>query len=99
MTTKIFLDGIMVEQPNEKAPAFVKAKISINLDKFYDAAQPHVSPRGWISIDILESKKGGYYASVNEWKPLEKPEGIPTKPVEPVVEYPEDEINPDDIPF
>ena len=91
--TKIFIDGIMAEEPRQNAPEFVKGRISINLDKFYDSAQPHVSPKGWVNLDILESKKGGWYLQLNEWKPLVKPEGIPS------TTKVEEDINVEDVPW
>lgn len=97
---KVFIDGIRADQPPEKAPSFVIAKISINFEKFIESAKEHVSPKGWITLDLLESTKGGYYMALNAWQPMVKPDSIPTsKNEEETIEYPSDEINAEDIPF
>ena len=62
-----FADGLSVNKPNDKAPHFVKAGLTINSQKLI----------GWlmakkeetVRLDIKESKGGKYYASVNSWKP------------------------------
>lgn len=106
--SQIFIDGIRVDEPSEKAPDFVKGKISINLEKFIESARQHVSPKGWITLDIKVSQKGGWYTSLNEWKPLEKPEFMKEKENDglnsdgtamPNFDKPDDDINADDIPF
>ena len=62
-----FADGLSVNKPNNKAPDFVKASMTISSQKLI----------GWlmakkeetVRLDIKESKGGKYYASVNSWKP------------------------------
>ena len=104
---KTFVDGIRAEKPNEKAPRWVKAKISIKIDEFLDSATKLVSPNGWLNLDLLESQKGTYYLAVNEYKPLEKPEFIKEaekkvaeqKAEDDSIPYPEEEIDVNSIPF
>lgn len=67
----IFPDGVMVREPHSTAPSFVKGSIIINPEKFIEWAKnnsTHLSEKGWLSLDIKESKKGGWYAQLNTWK-------------------------------
>lgn len=62
-----FVDGLIVKQPHEKAPEFIKAKLSIkraDLGNWLRGKQDE-----WINIDIKESKSGKWYAEVDKWKP------------------------------
>jgi hypothetical protein len=63
-----FIDGLMVKKPNEKAPEFIIANISIKREELIEWLQG--KNEEWINADIKVSKeKGTYYASVNNWKP------------------------------
>jgi len=65
----IFVDGLYIKKP-EKAPDFVKGKVSINVEKlgkFIKENKEHIS-NGYLNIDMLESKKGGLYFKLNTWK-------------------------------
>ena len=94
---KIFTTGLVFKLPSEKAPDFVKGKLSIKVDEFTAWLQGHVNNNGWVDIDIKESKGGKIYCELNTYKP-ERP-NIETKEDVPTVEYPEDEIDPSSIPF
>jgi len=83
---KQFIDGLQFKKPNEKAPAFVKGSISINLNKFMEYADKNQN-NGWINIDLKESKTGNYYAELNTFKPQAKQEAK------------EEEIKTEDCPF
>ena len=79
-----FIDGLMVKKPNEKAPEFVIAKLSIKREALIEWLQ---SKEGeWINADIKLSKKGSYYAQVDNWKQ------------EPSVQK-EEEVKNTDVPF
>lgn len=54
--------------PHEKAPKWIKGNISVKVDDFIAFAQANQDARGWLNIDIKESKKGGFYLELNEWK-------------------------------
>lgn len=98
-----FPDGLIIKAPRQGAPDFVKGSISIKTMNFLQYLQRQTTD--WINIDIKESRNGKWYAQINDWKP-ENSDG-PTKPAPAttsapkaeVVDYPKDEINPDDIPF
>lgn len=67
MTGVIFVDGMRVFKPNDRAPSFVKAAIEINIDglKKWLANQDGEKVR----VDMKESKNGNYYLSVNTFVP------------------------------
>jgi hypothetical protein len=91
---KVFVDGMIFKTPDEntkeKAP-WIKGKISFKADEFIAFLQKHKSETGWVNVDLKKSKeKGTLYLELNTWKPknnLDK------------VDYPQEEINAEDIPF
>ena len=62
-----FPEGILAKKPHENAPDFVKAKLSIKKDDLITWLKMQDSE--WINLDLKESQKGGYYLSVDDWKP------------------------------
>ena len=62
-----FVDGLIVKAPNEKAPDFVKCAISIKRSELISWLSTQTDD--WINLDVKESKKGAWYASVNDFKP------------------------------
>jgi len=104
MSEKQFVNGLFVFKPHEKAPDFVKANLSINRDEFVNWLQEQEpDEKGRLKIDLKESKKGSWYAHVNEWKPDSRPvyQDQPqafTPPVPPQSGG-QDDIQMSDIPF
>ena len=101
-----FITGLYVNKPNEKAPNFLKVKLSINVNNFTEWLLNNVDEKGYVKIDILETKDcSKYYAKKDTWIPnKEKVETIKLEDVnnqeEVIPDMPEkDEINIDDIPF
>ena len=72
-----FVDGLFVSR-RENAPDFVVASLSFN-QKFIDYLKANMNAKGYINIDLLNSKEGKLYAKLNDWKPEERltktPEG------------------------
>lgn len=62
-----FVDGLIVKPPNENAPEYVIAKISIKREELIAWLQKKEGE--WINLDVKESQAGKYYASVDNWKP------------------------------
>lgn len=95
--SKEFIDGLFVNNPRENAPDFVKGSLSIQADKFIPYLKSKANAKGYVNIDMLESKDGNLYPKLNEWKPnaesLEKPE-----PVERAMRE-DEEIKIENIPF
>ncbi len=62
-----FPEGIRVFKPLDTQPEFVKGVLLIN-GEFLEWFQNNHN-KGEVKIEILESKKGNYYLSKNEYKP------------------------------
>ena len=70
---KKFVNGLIVKKPNEKAPDFIKANISIKREDLIEWLN---SQQGdWVNVDIKESQGGKWYAEVNDWKPKQEQVG------------------------
>lgn len=62
-----FINGLIIKAPNEKAPEYVKARISIRREELIEWLK---SEQGeWINADIKVSQGGKWYAAVDDWKP------------------------------
>lgn len=62
-----FIDGLIVKAPHEKAPDYVKAKLSIRREELI--AWLTQQEGDWINADIKVSQGGKWYAAVDDWKP------------------------------
>lgn len=62
-----FVDGLIVKKPNDNAPDFVKASISIKRSELISWLSTRTDD--WINLDVKESKAGKWYAAVNDFKP------------------------------
>ena len=66
MAEKQSPNGIRAFKPNEKAPAFVKADLTINKAELTTWLQ---SQPDTIRLSVKESQKGTYYVEVNTFEP------------------------------
>lgn len=107
----IFPDGLVVREPARTAPSFVKCTVLINVESFHNWASKqteNISEKGWLAFNVKESKKGGYYAQLDTWKPTKQSQvgehqtASPTPEqkatTQSTVDFP-DGIDPSDIPF
>ena len=77
-----FLKGLYADKPHEKARDFVKAKVSINIEKLgQDLKERWKAGEKYVNLQLLESKEGKYYFLIDDWKP-EKQEEQP-EPIKP----------------
>lgn len=67
-----FIGGLIVKAPNERAPEYVKAKLSIRRAEMIAWLQSETGE--WINADIKVSQGGKWYAAVDDWKPEGKQE-------------------------
>lgn len=67
MTEKEFVDGMIFKTPHEKAPDFIKAKMSIKRAELI--AWLNTKSEDWINLNVKEAKSGKWYAEVDTWKP------------------------------
>jgi len=64
----IFVDGMIIKHPHERVPNFIKATMSLNVEKLKEFMDKH-NVNGWINIDIKEGRNGKLYASLNMFNP------------------------------
>lgn len=62
-----FINGLIVKAPNDNAPEYVKAKLSIKREELMAWLQSREGE--WINADIKVSQNGKWYAAVDNWKP------------------------------
>ena len=67
MPEAIFPEGISVRDPHEKAPDFVRGRISMKKDELIPWLEKQEGE--WINCDIKRSKGGKLYLQVDTWKP------------------------------
>ncbi len=91
MSEKEFPEGLSVKYPHEKAPDFVKMKISLKREALITWLQ--AKDDEWINLQVKESQKGNLYAEVDNWRPSHQ------APVENAVPVAKDSFDTDDIPF
>ena len=77
MSDNEFINGLIVKAPNDNAPEYVKAKVSIKREELIAWLQTKGGE--WINADIKVSQTGKWYVSVDNWKPSGN--GTPRKPV------------------
>lgn len=95
---KEFINGLIVKAPNDNAPDYVKAKISIKRADLIAWLQ--AKDGEWINADVKVSQQGKWYASVDNWKPNgggEQPSARPQRTAP--APAPMDNFADDDIPF
>ncbi len=95
-TEKKFADGIRFETPRPKAPHWIKGHIAVNMAKFAPWAEANQDERGWLNLDVKESKKGSLYVELDTYRRGGRQEAAAGKeeqaPAEP-------EVSPEDLPF
>lgn len=67
MSEAKFIGGLLVKPPHERAPEYVKAKLSIKREELIAWLKTETGE--WINADIKVSSGGKWYASVDDWKP------------------------------
>ncbi len=98
-----FVDGLIVKEPRQGAPEFIKMTISIKREDLIKWLSGET--KEWLNLDVKKSKKGSLYAQVNEWEPQSQQgatQGQPQAPKEqeiPVIQQEAEEVNIDDVPF
>lgn len=63
-----FTDGLMAKAPNENAPEYVKAKLSIRREELIAWLQQQDGE--WINAEVkVSGSSGKWYVAVDQWKP------------------------------
>lgn len=95
-----FLNGLIVKGPNENAPEYVKAKISIKREELIASLQ--AKDGEWVNLDVKVSQNGKWYAAVDNWKPNgggERQAARPSRDAAPAQQVAQNDFADDDIPF
>ncbi len=92
-----FVTGMRFFKAREGAPEFVKGNIVIEKKEFVEFLNTCMTDT--VRIDLLKSKeKGTLYLTLNTFNPMKRDEAKVEKTLDEIA-YPQDDINPDDIPF
>lgn len=59
--------------PHERAPEFIKGNLSIHVVTFAEWASQHTDAKGFVKLDLKESRDKTLYLSLNTWKKDEPP--------------------------
>ena len=62
-----YIDGLIVKAPHERAPEYVKAKLSIKRQELIGWLQQQSGD--WINADIKVTQGGKWYVAIDDWKP------------------------------
>lgn len=62
-----FIDGLIAKAPHERAPEYVKAKLSLKRAELIAWLQQQDGE--WINADIKVSQGGKWYVERDNWKP------------------------------
>ncbi len=66
---KTFAKGIFFNKPHQNAPDFVKGKIDIKVDELLTFLKEHENAKGYVNLDLKESKGGKLYLELNTFIP------------------------------
>ncbi len=69
MDEKIFAQGIYFNKPRDGAPDFVKGRIDIKSDDAIAFLTEHTNEKGYVNLDLKESRAGKLYLELNTFKP------------------------------
>lgn len=62
-----FVQGIIAKPPHERAPEYVKARLSIKREELIAWLQTESGE--WINADVKVGQSGRWYVAVDDWKP------------------------------
>lgn len=65
---KQFVQGMFYREPSINAPKWIKGNLSFRVKEFTEFLMAQEDERGWVNIDIKESKKGTIYCELNNYK-------------------------------
>ncbi len=69
MSDKIFAEGIYFDR-RETAPDFVVGRLGIDRDRLVKwLEKQQVSDRGYLNLNIAQSRNGKYYVELDTWQP------------------------------
>jgi hypothetical protein len=85
-----FIQGLYINEPHEKAPDFVRCTLSIQRDRFRAwLDDQEASDKGYIRIQVNESKDGKLYVKLDTYKGRgkeDKGDRVPDEPTDALVD-------------
>ena len=69
MSDNIFAKGIYFKTPPDNCPAYVKRKVSVNVDEFIEFLQEYRNDKGYVNFDQKEATSGHWYLQLDTWQP------------------------------
>ena len=72
-----FIDGLIVKPPHERAPEFVKCKLSFKREALIAWLQSKDGE--WVNAYVKVSNGGKWYAAVDNWKPNGERQATPAR--------------------
>jgi hypothetical protein len=70
----VLAKGFYFDKPREGAPDFVKGKLSVKVAEAVELLKKYENNAGYVNLDLLKSKEGKLYFTVNTWQPEKKDE-------------------------
>ncbi len=96
-TEKKFAKGFWAERPHTNAPDFVKLRVSVKVAEATEWLEANKSERGYVNMQLLLARDGEkLYFVLDEYKPKTSEENNFGKTE---IQYPDEELNPNDVPF
>jgi hypothetical protein len=68
-----FINGMIIKEPHERAPDFVKANISFKVEEMVECLQ-RLNKAGWVNAVVKVSKGGKWYVQQDTWEPSKQEE-------------------------
>ena len=65
---KVFVAGLRVSKPSEKAPDFIKLNFGAKVDEFVAFLQKYKKQDGWVNFDLKKSKGEKLYLELNTFE-------------------------------
>src|SRR5690606_10309364 len=62
-----FVEGLIAKAPNDRAPDYIKAKLSIKREELI--AWLEQQDGDWINAEVKEGRSGKWYVAVDNWQP------------------------------
>lgn len=87
----VFAEGFHCEEKDVPGVPWLKARISVRVNDAVKFLEEHANPRGFVNINVKESKKGGWYCELDTWEPNKSGPASNSAPA--------DEIDSSSIPF
>ena len=96
MSDMEFIPGLIAKPPGDKAPEYVKCKLSIKRAELLAWLQSQSGE--WINGEVKVSRNGKMYVQLDTWKPNQGERQEPRKPAQSKAP-PADDFEDDSLPF